>query len=144
MKFNLNTDKIEDLKLTFSDLEYEKDIADIIADFSYGMGAFFVDFAVKLNCNTEQARVLKDVVISCLGRNIDDFLDRDVLDHDDETAEQSEEQALYDKMVEMYAEWLENECSYDDEDKLIQDIKQYGVMPCMLYNDDEDTPAPPD
>lgn len=40
MKFNLDTNNIGDLKLTFSDVEYEKDIADIIADFSYGMGAF--------------------------------------------------------------------------------------------------------
>lgn len=53
--------------------------------------------------------------------------------------EDTHEQTLYDKMVEMYNEWFESECSYEDEEELIEDVKKYGVMPCMLYNDDEDT-----
>ena len=49
------------------------------------------------------------------------------------------EQTLCDKTVEMYNEWFESECSYENEEELIEDVKKYGVMPCMLYNDDEDT-----
>ncbi len=49
----------------------------------------------------------------------------------------SEEHFLGDKMEEMYQEWFENECSYEKEKDLIEGVKSYTPVLCLVYNDDE-------
>lgn len=45
MKFQLDTEDMETIKLTFSDEDLENELSENIQDFCYGMAAFFVDFA---------------------------------------------------------------------------------------------------
>lgn len=96
---------------------------------------------MKLDCDTEQARALKDVFISCMRRNIDSLLDSGILNNDDEAddlADEKKEQTLYDMMEHIYEEWFENMCSFDDEHNLIQDIIKYNCKPTFLYDEEED------
>lgn len=104
MIFSLDTDNTNKIKLIFSALEYEKDLADVIADFCYRLASFFVDFAMKLDCDMEQAHGLKGVFTSGIGRNIDNILEHSILDPDEEANERRKEQTLYDKMCGIYAE----------------------------------------
>lgn len=53
--------------------------------------------------------------------------------------EDTQNQTLYAKMVEMYDEWFDNDCSHEQESKLTEDVREYSVMLCMLRNNDEDT-----
>ena len=55
MKFQLDTEDMETIKLTFSDEDLENELSENIQDFCYGMAAFFVDFAQKIGCDTKKA-----------------------------------------------------------------------------------------
>lgn len=82
MRFILNTEKMEDMKLAFSIDDYDGDLTMVIQDFCFGLAAFFTDFAMKLDCDTERAVGLKEVCLSCIGRDIDYFLKQGFLNTD--------------------------------------------------------------
>lgn len=78
MKFALDTNNCENIKLEITDTESE-DIASAIQEFCFGMSSFFVDFLMKLGCDTEEkAKKLQEVCISCMDRNLDVMI-KDVL-----------------------------------------------------------------
>lgn len=99
----------------------------LIANMVYGCGLVIASVIQKRTDNHDVQKKLADLSIRMLQDAVNGYLEREC------------EQTLYDKMVEMYDEWFENECSYEDEGELIEDIREYRVMPCMMYNDDEDT-----
>ena len=105
----------------------EENLENLIANLVYGCGLVIASVIQGRTADHDIQKKLADLSLGMLQDTVNSFLD-DVY-----------EQTLYDKMVEMYDEWFESECSYEDEEKLIEDVKKYGVMPCLLYNDDEDT-----
>lgn len=105
----------------------EENLENLIANLVYGCGLIIASVIQGRTADHDIQKKLADLSLGMLQDTVNSFLD-DVY-----------EQTLYDKMVEMYDEWFESECSYEDEEKLIEDVKKYGVMPCLLYNDDEDT-----
>lgn len=109
------------------DTEEQENLENLIANLVYGCGLVIASVIQGRTADHDIQKKLADLSLGMLQDTVNSFLD-DV-----------HEQTLYDKMVEMYDEWFESECSYEDEEKLIEDVKKYGVMPCMLYNDDEDT-----
>ena len=95
MKFSLDTDHYEDLRLLFSESDYNKDVSDVIEEFCFAMASFFVDLSMKLNCDVNQAASLKGVCLPCIGGNIDLMLKRGVLKSaDDEPVSEAELDAL--------------------------------------------------
>ena len=105
----------------------DENLENLIANLVYGCGLVIASVIQGRTADHDIQKKLADLSLGMLQDTVNSFLD-DVY-----------EQTLYDKMVEMYDEWFESECSYEDEEKLIEDVKKYGVMPCLLYNDDEDT-----
>lgn len=81
MIFSLDTNDYENIKITLTDNDYEQDLPVLIEDFCYAMASFFVDFSLKLNCDTKQAEGLKEVILDCTGRNIEFLLKEGVLDN---------------------------------------------------------------
>lgn len=76
MKFDLDTKNSEDVKLIFSSSDYDGDLSVLISDFCFGLAAFIVDLTIKLNCDIEQALGLKEVCLSCIGRNVDNIIEQ--------------------------------------------------------------------
>lgn len=105
----------------------KENLESLIANMVYGCGLVIASVIQERTDNHDIQKKLADLSLRMLQDTVNNFL------------EDAHEQTLYDKMVEMYDEWFENECSYEDEEELIEDVKKYGIMPCMLYNDDEDT-----
>ncbi len=69
MKFQLDTEDMETIKLTFfSDEDLENELSENIQDFCYGMAAFFVDFAQKIGCDTKKALELKRSLFFLCGK----------------------------------------------------------------------------
>lgn len=107
--------------------EEKENLESLIANMVYGCGLVITSVIQKRTNDHDIQKKLVDLSLRMLQDTVNGYL------------EDTHEQTLYDKMVEMYDEWFESECSYEDEEELIEDIKKYGVMPRMLYNDDEDT-----
>lgn len=130
MKFHVNSDS-KQTEFIGEGLIIENDekenLESLIANMVYGCGLVIASVIQKRTDNHDVRKKLADLSIQMLQDAVNSYLEHD------------HEQTLYDKMVEMYDEWFENECSYEDEAELIEDIRKYGVMPCMTYNDDEDT-----
>ena len=82
MIIKLDTNNYEGISLAITDEERENGTVDLIQEFCYAMAALFTDFSMKLDCDTEQAKGLKDVCLSCVERNIDAILDQGVLRDD--------------------------------------------------------------
>lgn len=129
MIFSLDTDKLDEIKLTFSEKEYESDIADVIADFFYGMASFFVDFAIKIDCDTEQARGLKDVFLSCVGNNIDTILEHGILEPDEE--EEVSEEEIDDLIEELVARGF-SEAEIENIVQLVRDTGGFAAATDVL------------
>lgn len=105
----------------------KENLESLIANMVYGCGLVIASVIQKRTNDHDIQKKLADLSLRMLQDTVNNFL------------EDAYEQTLYDKMVEMYDDWFENECSYEDEDELIEDIREYRVMPCMMHNDDEDT-----
>lgn len=80
MRFLLNTDDYESISLEITDEEYENGTIGIIQEFGYALASFIVDVALKLDCDTEQAKGLKKVLLDIVGRDVDDILDNSVFE----------------------------------------------------------------
>ena len=90
MKFSLDTDRYDKMKLTLTKNDCENDLTEVITDFCYGIASFFVDFAMKLECNTSQAEGLKAVCLSCIEKNIDIILEEGALEPEKEEKSEKE------------------------------------------------------
>lgn len=95
MIFNLDTNDYKNIKVTLTDDDYEQEVSTLVQEFCFAMSSFFVDFAMKLNCDTEQAKGLKEVVLDCADRNIEHLLNEGLLDdkYDEELEEEIDELA---------------------------------------------------
>ena len=80
MKFQLDTEDMETIKLTFSYEDLENELSENIQDFRYRMAAFFVDFAQKIGCDTKKALELRDLCFSCAGNDVEALLHAGILD----------------------------------------------------------------
>ncbi len=100
MKFQLDTEDMENIKLTFSDEDLENELSENIQDFCYGMAAFFVDFAQKIGCDTKKALELKDLCFSCAGNDVEALLHAGILDEEEENEDNEEYKELRKKMKE--------------------------------------------
>ena len=94
MRFLLNTDDYESISLEITDEEYENGTIGIIQEFGYALASFIVDVALKLDCDTEQAKGLKKVLLDIVGRDVDDILDNSVFEElEEEDTESMDELA---------------------------------------------------
>ena len=91
MKFSLDTDHYEDLRLSFSESDFSSDVSEVIEEFCFAMASFFVDLAMKLNCDANQAANLKGVCLPCIGGNIDLMLKQGVVKSADDEPVSEEE-----------------------------------------------------
>lgn len=79
MKFNLDTNDYETLKLVFDESEYNQDLAITITEFCYAMAAFYLDFALKLELDADKALSLKEVCLNSISGFVDDLVSRGLL-----------------------------------------------------------------
>ncbi len=113
MKFNLDTDNFENIKITFTDEEYELEVPDLIEEFCFAMSSLYLDFALKLDCNTEKAKGLKEILLDCTERNIDMLLDKGILENlksEDREELEEELEELSENLAE--ADFTEEEIDY--------------------------------
>lgn len=89
MKFNLDTDKCEDIKLSF---DQYADFEENIMDFCFGISALYTDFCMQLGLDQDQARSLLEVCQSCMTRNVEELLAKGLLDDEDDDDGVSEEE----------------------------------------------------
>lgn len=101
MKFYLDSDNYESIKLEISEQERQNGMENILQEYCFAMASFFVDFSMKLDLNTEQAKSLQKACFSCIEILTNDMIEELILD--DETDDVSEEQltALANKMAEV-------------------------------------------
>lgn len=103
MIFNLDTNNYEDIHLDITEEKKQGDIPNVIMEFSYSVASFFTDLASQLDCNTEQARGLQEVCLSCINKNIDMILDSGILEEDLEESDvisQEEKDELVNRLTE--------------------------------------------
>lgn len=81
MKFHLDTDKCEDIQLSFN---REAELEQTILDFCFGITALYTDFCMQLGLDAEKATSLLGVCQSCMTRNLEEFISNGMLDQDDE------------------------------------------------------------
>lgn len=79
MKFSLDTEICGDINLQ---LDTDADLQKTIADFAFGLSAFYADFAMQLSLNEEQTMSLLEVVQSCITTNVDAFISEGLLNPD--------------------------------------------------------------
>lgn len=80
MKFKLDTNDYENISLTITDEDLDQKFSFLLEDFSYAVSAFFIDFAMQLDYNTDQAEDLKNVFLKLTDRNIDLLLNEGLLE----------------------------------------------------------------
>lgn len=125
MIFNLDTNDYESIKLTFTDDDYDQETADLIQEFCFAVSSFFSDFALKLDCDEEQARSLKKVFLGCIDRNIDYMIDEGVL----ETQADEDEDEVDEDSLDYLSERMEEEGFSDAEiENILQLVKNSGSM----------------
>ncbi len=125
MIFNLDTNDYESIKLTFTDDDYDQETADLIQEFCFAVSSFFSDFALKLDCDEEQARSLKKVFLGCIDRNIDYMIDEGVL----ETQADEDEDEVDEDCLDYLSERMEEEGFSDAEiENILQLVKNSGSM----------------
>lgn len=124
MRFSLDSDNYEDIHIEITEEEREGELQDVIQEFCFGMASFFVDFALKLNCDTEQAKGLQDVCMSCINRNIEHILDNRVLDPDDDSDDDVSEDELDELLEALYAANF----SEEEIDSIIELVKSSGSI----------------
>ncbi len=79
MIFNLDTSHYETTKIFLTDKECDAAIPELIEEFCFAIASFFLDFAVKLDCDKKQGDELKDIVLDCTGDIIEHLLENDLL-----------------------------------------------------------------
>lgn len=127
MIFNLDTNDYESIKLTFTDDDYEQETADLIQEFCFAVSSFFSDFALKLNCDEEQARSLKKVFLGCIDRNIDYMINEGVLET--QADEDEDEDEVDENCLDYLSEKMEEEGFSDAEiENILQLVKNSGSM----------------
>ena len=89
MKFYLNTDKCEDIKLSFN---RNADLEENILDFCFGISALYTDFCMQLGLDQDQARSLLEVCQSCMTRNVEELLAKGLLDDEEDDDGVSDEE----------------------------------------------------
>ena len=125
MIFNLDTNDYESIKLTFTDDDYDQETADLIQEFCFAVSSFFSDFALKLDCDEEQARSLKKIFLGCIDRNIDYMIDEGVL----ETQADEYEDEVDEDSLDFLSERMEEEGFSDAEiENILQLVKNSGSM----------------
>ena len=88
MKFTLDTNECENIKLEITDEESE-DVASAIHEFCFGISSFFVDFMMKLGFNTEEVtKSFQELCMSCIARNLDVMIKNILLDDSENSDEQ--------------------------------------------------------
>lgn len=75
MKFSLDTEKVENIKLTITDNEKES-LVDAVQELCFGISSFIMDFMMQWGIDTEEkATSFKDVCTSCINRNLDTMVE---------------------------------------------------------------------
>lgn len=115
--------------LVFTQQENDN-LQELLGNMIYGCALVISTVIHRKTQDPELQKKLANLSVKMLQDILDEHLDEDEL---------SEEGYLYTKMEQMFQEWFDDECSYEDISMLTDDIRRYGVMPCLLYNDDEDT-----
>lgn len=106
----------------------EKDsLESLVANMVYGCGLVISSIIQNRTSDNDIRKKLADLSIRMLQDAVNSYL------------EGVHEQTLYDKMLDMYDEWFDNDCGYADEADLINDVIAYNVMPCFVYDEDADT-----
>ena len=124
MRFSLDSENYEDIHIEITDKEQKGELQDVIQEFCFGMASFFVDFASQLNCDTEKARGLKDVCISCINRNIEHILDNGILEDDDN----SDDDLSEDDLDELLEGLRAADFSEEEIDSVIELVKSFGSI----------------
>ena len=98
MIINLDTNKLEEIKLTFTDEDEKCELPDLIQDFCFATASLFTDFAMKIDCSTESAKSLKQVYLNAVGRFIDALLEKGLLEQDEDEISDEEIDSLINGM----------------------------------------------
>lgn len=80
MRMSVDTENYENIKLIFSEEDYEKDLTEAIDDFCFAMAALFVDFAMQIDCDVKKAEGLKSLCMRIMDRHIKTLLKEGVLE----------------------------------------------------------------
>ena len=104
--------------------EEKENLESLIANMVYGCGLVITSVIQKRTNDHDIQKKLADLSLRMLQDTVNSFL------------EDAHEQTLYDAMVAMYEEWFVD-CEYENEDKLIADVKKYSAMPRLVYNDED-------
>lgn len=126
MYFNLDTNKYEEIKLKLSDEEVQGDLQEVIQEFCFGMASFFVDFALKINCNTEQAKGLQKVCIPCIDDCIEAILENGVLDSSE--GQSTDEDMNIKEINELIDKLHAADYSEDEINNIVQLVKSLGSI----------------
>ena len=107
--------------------EEKESLESLIANLVYGCGFVISSIIEDRIYDNDIRKKLADLSIRMLQDVVNGYL------------ESVHEQTLYDKMLEMYDEWFDNDCGYADENDLINDVISYNVMPRFVYDEDTET-----
>ncbi len=80
MKIYLDTDQMEDIQLTLTEDDYERNINEVILDYCLGMAGIFGRFALKFECDNQKIKDFKKACLSITEDYIDKMIEDGVLD----------------------------------------------------------------
>ncbi len=84
MKFQLDTEDMETIKLTFSDEDLKNELSENIQDFCYGWRHFLLILRRRLAVTRKKALELKDLCFSCAGNDVEALLHAGILDEEED------------------------------------------------------------
>lgn len=91
MKFSLNTENCEEIKLDMASSEINE-VRNAIEEFCFGIASFFIDFMHQVGCKTEeQAKGLQEVCVSCIKRNVEIMIKEGLLSINEDLNREKEE-----------------------------------------------------
>lgn len=140
MIFNLDTNNYEDIHLDITEEKKRGDIQNVILEFSYSVASFFTDLASQLDYNTEQARGLQKVCLSCIKKNIDIILDSRILEEDlkesdvisqeekDELVNRLKESGFSEDEIHSILDLVQSEGSFENATEYLKQMaKEYNI-----------------
>ena len=88
MKFSVDTNNFENIKLEINDEEFN-DPQNLITDFCFATASFYLDLAQKIGANISQVQSFKKVCVPLIDQIINSAIDDGMFDDGTESSEQT-------------------------------------------------------
>ena len=98
MQFRFDTNHCEKLNLKITKQDYKEGTPAVVQNFCFGIASFFIEFALKLDCDEKQAKGLKDICLKAIENYIDKMIKDGLLNQDEDEVNEEELKNLVEQL----------------------------------------------